>query len=89
MDIRLISECVMGATLFYAGVLSFPVAPYVGSSMAIMGAILIAHPVWMTVLRFRGTAKGPLEFGTRGGKGRKKPHLKVVESNKKERRTYH
>ena len=89
MDIILISECVIGATLFYAGLLSFADAPYAGSFMAVIGAILMAYPVWKTVLRFRGQAKGPLEFGARGGKGRKKTHLKVVKSNKEERRTYH
>jgi hypothetical protein len=89
MDIGLISECVVGATLIYAGVLSLPGAPYAGSTMVVIGAVLIAYPVWKTVLRFRGTSKGPLEFGARGGKGRKKTHLKVVKSNKEERKTYH
>jgi hypothetical protein len=88
MTMKSLSTTLLGATVFYAGILTLSDDFNVGLGMAIIGGILAVAPIWKAFLHSKQQA-GPETFTAKTRKNKRKVHLKVVDDKKEDRPTYH
>lgn len=89
MVLKLIFLFVVGATLAYAGVLTLAGNFPVGIGMLIAGAWIAALPIWRVYRRYGQPPAWPSGPSGRRGRNKKKVHLKIVNDDNEEHRTYH
>ena len=88
MTMKSLSTMLLGATVFYAGILTLSEDLSVGLGMAIIGGILAVAPIWKAFIHSKQQGS-PKSFTTKAKKKKRKVHLKVVDDSKEDRPTYH